>query len=175
MKMLSAHDKSGTTSSQACYTHTEDTLHCCQIPVVKQALHEASNRCNKRDPSLPPRLLLNLLQQTVQRWKGSRWGVCRTSAVHAGSRGQLGFLLMKQRHRTTVLPGIRPKELGSTPGSMKQRQGNYRVDRKRKNIPTVLCKMCEREHRSQLQATAVLLPAAWLTAHRSWESEPKAN
>lgn len=35
--------------------------------------------------------------------------------------------------RITILPGIRPKELGSTPGSMKQRQGNYRIDRRREN------------------------------------------
>lgn len=137
--------KFGTASSWT--SHTWNRLLLCRIPVVKQTLHETSNWCNKGDSSLPPCLLLNLLQQTVGRWKGSRWGFQGNGTAHTDSCGQPAFPLIKQIHRITVLPGIRPKELGSTPGSMKQRQGNYRTDR-RKNIFTLSFKIDEKEQRS---------------------------
>lgn len=70
------------------------------------------------------------------------------------------FLPHKQIDRITILPGIRPKELGSTPGSMKQRQGNYRIDRRRKNIFTLPFKTHEKEQCSWQQLIPTLLPVA---------------
>lgn len=65
-------------------------------------------------------------------------------AAYTDSCGQPTFPLIKQIHRITVLPGIRPKELGSTPGSVKQRQGNYKIER-RKSIFTLPFKIDEKE------------------------------
>lgn len=67
----------------------------CQVPVVEQPLHETSDRCDKRDPSLPPSFLLNLLQQTVWRWKDTSWGFQGNGTVQGDWYRQLGFYLIK--------------------------------------------------------------------------------
>lgn len=98
-----------------------------QVPVVQKALHEASDGGHKGNAGLPPCFLLNLLQQAARASEGNKHNMQFMSfaGTRVRARGQGPGRSGDSTHHTTALPGVGPKQLGSTPRSTKQGQGNY--------------------------------------------------
>lgn len=55
-------------------------------PVVQQPFHQTSDSRDQRDPALPPRLPLNLLQQAAGQTKRDEDKMERTSRLERGAR-----------------------------------------------------------------------------------------